>query len=79
MSNIKRYKIKRYNVNRSNVKRSNKRYSKIDQYLAWHFEYYGACISIEFPLPFYAVKKLSVFKIKWSSPIRKQDCNFSHL
>ena len=33
---------------------NSKRYFKIDQHLALHFEYYGACLSTA-PLPFCAV------------------------
>ena len=50
-----------------------KRYFKIDQHLAWHFEYNCACLSS--PPPFLSSQIITPFLIQWSPPIRKDGCN----
>ena len=61
----------------ANVIDLNKRYSKIDQHLAQHFKYNGACLSS--PTPFLCSQKIIPFLIQWSPSIRKWVCNFSQL
>ena len=54
-----------------------KRYFKIYKHFCGILSITGRVF--QFPLPFYAVKCLPLFKIQWSSPIRKQSWNFSQL